>query len=66
MYIHVLFGVKKVVLTAAPKTSIFNRHNNLSHGKRRGRDLNMMDNWSGFNGENDIHDENYDWESKKW
>ena len=27
---------------------------------------NMMDNWSGFNGENSVHDENYDWESKKW
>ena len=27
---------------------------------------NMMDNRSGYNGENTIHDENYDWESKKW
>ncbi len=27
---------------------------------------NMMDNWSGFNGENSVNDENYDWESKKW
>ena len=27
---------------------------------------NMMNNWSGFNGESSVHDENYDWESKKW
>ena len=26
----------------------------------------MMDKWSGYDGDNTIHDENYDWEAKTW